>query len=276
MGKASLHPEHRTALENVKTLWRNKDSHDITCALGAQLKIFSAGYTQGINDRERELLFEIVDEYVDNPIIVYYCMLALKCNIRQGIDFMAESVSLGKMCNSISSVCLKHRKDIEIVNLMASIVAELTRDEKAVIPLLQNGFQNTCVDMMKTAMTQKEVATQKNMGLMWCSRILNNMYVWGFRSENFIDVLIDGMKSTSDYWTFEDIIQTILNIYQHMTDKEPLHKYLNGIKFETHLCAQLAKYQHYDIEHFKRSYGETLFDMDLANVKGVSRPNMGP
>jgi len=273
MGKAGLREEHRTALENVKTLWRNKGSHEITGALGAELKIFSAGFTEGINDRERELLFEIVGKYVDNPIIVYYCMLALKCNIRKGIDFMAKSVSLDKMCESITSVCQKHVDNIEIVNLMASIVAELTRDEKAVIPLLQNGFQNTCVDMMKTAMTQKEDATQKNMGLMWCSRILNNMYVWGFPSENFIDVLIDGMKSTSDYWTFEDIIQTILNIYQHMTDKEPLHKYLNGIKFETHLCAQLAKYQHYDIEHFKKSYAEKLFDMNLANVKGVSRPN---
>jgi len=263
MGKASLHPEHRTALENVKTLWRNKGSHEITGSLGAELKIFSEGYTEGINDRERELLFEIVGEYVNNQIIVYYCMLALKCNIRKGIDFMAKSVSLDKMCESITSVCQKHVDKIEIVNLMASIVAELTRDEKAVIPLLQNGFQNTCVDMMKTAMTQEEVATQKKMGLMWCSRILNNMYVWGFRSDDTVNVLIEGMFYTQDYWTFEDIIQTILNIYQHTTDKEPLRNYLNRIRFRESLLNKLAEYE-LNQKHFHSLHDKTLDAMELV------------
>jgi len=102
MGKACLREEHRNALDNVKTLFKKNDlSYHDTCALGAQLENFSAGFTEGINDSERELLFEIVDKYVDNPTIVYYCMLALKCNIYKGIDFMAKSVSLEKMCNDL-------------------------------------------------------------------------------------------------------------------------------------------------------------------------------
>ena len=97
MGKACLHAEHREALEKVKTLFTNEPSN--TWALGAQLKIFSAGYTVNIKDDEKVLLFNIVDKYVDNPTIVYYCMLALKCNISK----MAKSVLLEKMCMSITS-----------------------------------------------------------------------------------------------------------------------------------------------------------------------------
>jgi len=107
---------------------------------------------------------------------------------------------------------------------------------------------------------------------------LNNMYVWGFlvdvQFDDFINhaviVLIQGMCSTEDYATFQDIMLTVINIYKLMIRKEKLYNSLIIYQFERHLCAQLAKYQHYDIEHFKRSYGETLIAMDLANVKGVS------
>jgi len=160
MVKASLHQKGRDALDQIKTLFIKTKSSQNTKALGDQLKIFSSDNTRQINDHERKLLFDIADEYLGDHDIVYYCMCALKCNIREGLIFMSNSVTTSRICVTTNAVSEVYQKDPLILNLMASILASLTQHKEAVSFLIEGGFLATFLKMMENVIAYKNLNKQ--------------------------------------------------------------------------------------------------------------------
>ena len=257
MVRAYLHKEGRDALDQIKILFLETESPLNIKALGDQLQIFSGENTKEINDDERTLLFDIVDRYLYDQTIVYHCMYSLSCNIKEGLVFMNNSVTTSRMCITTNSVCKVYSKNTLIVNLMACILANLTKHKEAVGILVDYGFQDNFLEMMKTAMASEVDHTAKyKLGLLWCGRIFNNIFVSGLFDDDFFEsfgmnaliLLIEGMSSTSDYYTFEDSVDTIINIYEEMKtgskSQKVFYQYLYGcINFETFLCTQIKKFQ---------------------------------
>ena len=278
MVKAYLHKEHRDALDQIKVFFLKSESPLNTKALSDQLRIFAAGNTKEINDDERKLLFDIVDHYLHDATIVFFCMFALKCNIKEGLVFMGNSVTNSRMCITTNSVSKVYHKNTLTVNLMASIFASLTQHKEAVSLLMQNGLEENFLEIMKTAIASQEVHfTGKNLGLMWCSRIFNNIFVSGLFDDDFfasfgmnaLILLIKGMSSTSDYCTFEDSVDTIINICEKMSansnSRKLLRQYLvDTVKFDDFLRIQLEKYPDHNV-FFKKSFVGKLVELELVH-----------
>ena len=277
MVKAYLHKEHRDALDQIKVLFLKSESPLNTKELGDQLRIFAAGNTKEINDDERKLLFDIVDQYLHDETIVYFCMGALKCNIKEGLVFMGNSVMASRICITTNSVSKVYHNNVLFVNLMASIFASLTQHREAVILLMQNGFQDNFLEIMKTAIASQGRFTGTNLGLMWCSRIFNNIFVSGLFDDDFfasfgmnaLSLLIKGMSSTSDYFTFEDSVDTIINICEKMSansnSRKLLRQYLvDTVNFDDFLRIQLEKYPDHNV-FFKKSFVGKLVELELVH-----------
>jgi len=275
MGKASLHQKGRDALDQIKTLFTKTKSSQNTKALGDQLKIFSGDNTLQINNDERKLLFDIADEYLNDRDIVYYCMCALKCNIREGLIFMSNSVTTSRICATTNSVSKVHQNDALILNLMASILATLTQHREAVSFLIECEFLANFLNMMENVIAlQEPKQTNENRGLMWCSRIFNNICLSGLcENENFKEfkmkaliLLIKGMESTSDYFTFEDSVDTIIHICEKTNNKIMFRDHLNQDKFGNFLSIQLEKYLVEEKKNFKKNFYSKLVDLQLVST----------
>jgi len=78
MVRAYLHKEGRDALDQIKILFLETESPLNIKALGDQLQIFSGENTKEINDDERTLLFDIVDQYLVRSTHVYIYMLGYR------------------------------------------------------------------------------------------------------------------------------------------------------------------------------------------------------
>ena len=109
---------------------------------------------------------------------------------------------------------------------------------------------------------------------MWCSRIFNNICLSGLcEDERFKEfkmqaliLLIKGIESTSDYFTFEDSVDTIIHICEKTNSKIMFRDYLNQHKFGYFLLIQFdRKFTVEELTHFNKIYFSKLVDLQLVS-----------
>jgi len=109
---------------------------------------------------------------------------------------------------------------------------------------------------------------------MWCSRIFNNICLSGLcEDERFKEfkmqaliLLIKGIESTSDYFTFEDSVDTIIHICEKTNSKIMFRDYLNQGKFGDFLLIQLNKYLVEEKIYFNKNFFSKLVDLQLVST----------